>query len=578
MKKSIFFKIFLGYFLIILLISSLTLIFSLKTIRNFYVDTLTNNLKNLGVTFRLRITPLIEDKRFEELDILVKQLGKSINTRITVINLEGVVLADSEKDPAEMENHKNRLEIRKTLSGKTGTSLRFSTTVKEEMLYVAILIRKDKTIIGVLRMSLFLKDINIFLGTMRKEIIGIAIILTAISLLAATVFSRNLSIPIKKLVKGANKVALGDFGAKIYLKNRDELRDLAESFNYMTERIESLFSDLSLMKEELDSIISSLQQGIIVLNRDGRIILSNESCKKIIQSNNIDGKFYWEVVREPKLTELIKKGKEGKENLVEEIELQEKVFMCSTTFIAPKEEIVLVFNDITMIKNLEKLKKDFVVNVSHELRTPLSAIKGFVETLEDEVDKKHRHYLDVIKRHTERLINIVNDLLLLSELEEKRITLQLEDVNIESLIQNVQNIFNQRLKETGLTLKVNVDKKVPDIKADPFKLEQMFINLIDNAINYTEKGEIRISITYENQQLNIQIEDTGKGIPEEHLDRIFERFYVVDKSRSRKLGGTGLGLSIVKHIVLLHNGNINVKSDPEKGSKFIITLPQKPLI
>jgi two-component system phosphate regulon sensor histidine kinase PhoR len=535
-------------------------------------------LKNLGLTFRLKISPLVEDKRFQELDILVKQLGKSINTRITVINLEGVVLADSEKDPAEMENHKNRLEIRKTLSGKTGTSLRFSTTVKEEMLYVAIPIRKDKTIIGVLRMSLFLKDINIFLGTMRKEIIGIAFILTVISLLAATVFSRNLSIPIRKLVKGAHKVALGDFGAKIYLKNRDELRDLADSFNYMTERIESLFSDLSLMKEELDSIISSLQQGIIVLNRDGRIILSNESCKKIIQNNNIDGKFYWEVVREPKLTELIKKGKEGKENLVEEIELQEKVFMCSTTFIAPKEEMVLVFNDITMIKNLEKLKKDFVVNVSHELRTPLSAIKGFVETLEDEVDKKHRHYLDVIKRHTERLINIVNDLLLLSELEEKRITLQLEDVNIESLIQNVQNIFNQRLKETGLTLKVNIDKKVPDIKADPFKLEQMFINLIDNAINYTEKGEIRISVTCENQQLKIQVEDTGKGIPEEHLDRIFDRFYVIDKSRSRKLGGTGLGLSIVKHIVLLHNGNINVKSDPEKGSKFIITLPQKPLI
>ena len=230
--------------------------------------------------------------------------------------------------------------------------------------------------------------------------------------------------------------------------------------------------------------------------------------------------------------------------------------------------------DITKIKNLEKTKKDFVSNVSHELRTPLTAIKGFVETLEETTnDDENKHYLNIIKRHTDRVINIVEDLLLLSELEEESSSLELEDVNLKGLIENILKIFDQRLREKNLVLKFKADKNLPLIKADPFKLEQVFINLIDNAIKYTERGEVMISVSQNDKGLITEIQDTGICIPKEHLSRIFERFYVVDKSRSRKLGGTGLGLSIVKHIVLLHNGKIDVENIPGTGTKFIVTLP-----
>ena len=214
----------------------------------------------------------------------------------------------------------------------------------------------------------------------------------------------------------------------------------------------------------------------------------------------------------------------------------------------------------------------FIVNVSHELRTHLTAIKGYVETLEEETKGEARHYLKIIKKHTERLINIVQDLLLLSELEEKGLTQIKEKVNLEETAKNVFKIFEQKAKEKGLELNLICEGTLV-VKGDPFKLEQMFINLIDNAIKYTEEGEVSVSLKETNKEVIVKVKDTGLGIPKEHLDRIFERFYVVDKSRSRKFGGTGLGLSIVKHIVLLHNGKIEVKSALREGTEFIITFP-----
>jgi len=272
------------------------------------------------------------------------------------------------------------------------------------------------------------------------------------------------------------------------------------------------------------------------------------------------------------LDELIKRGLEEKKNLIEEIALGEKIFLTSIAFIPSMNEISLIFHNITEIKRLEKIKKDFVLNVSHELRTPLTAIKGFIETLDEEIDAKHKHYLDILKRHTDRLINIVQDLLSLSKLEEKDVELNIEQVNLKSLIGEVLILFKNKIKEKGLSLRLALEDISP-IRGDTFKLEQMFINLIDNAVKYTDKGGIEISLKEEDKYVVIGIKDTGIGIPDKDINRIFERFYVVDKSRSRKLGGTGLGLSIVKHIVLLHNGKIDVESVPGKGTKFTIRLP-----
>ena len=574
MKNSIFIKIFSGYLFIVIAILAITFPLSFRAIRHHHIDTLTGNLKSLCITLKLQISPLLENNQIEDVGILIKKLGKQIDTRITVISPEGVVFADSEKNPEVMENHKNRLEIIKAIKYGFGTSLRYSASVKEEMLYVAVPIENDDEVCGVLRVSLFLKEINMLLNNLKISIITIAIIIVMILLIGAFLFSRNFSRPINELGAASRKVAQGDFSAKVYLKSRNEIKELADSFNYMTDQIKTLFTQLSNQKEELNSIISSINEGLCVIDKEGIISISNESFRKTVKNYSVKGKLYWEVLRKARFDELVKKVGSEKNSIVDEIELNNRTFLCSATFCSNKEEIVVTLHDITKIKDLEKTKKDFVTNVSHELRTPLTAIKGFVETLQDtNSDDESQHYLNIINRHTDRVIRIVNDLLLLSEIEAKPDSLELEDVNLQDLIENILKIFEQRLKEKNLVLKFNTEMTLPVIKADPFKLEQVFINLIDNAVKYTERGEVIICLSRTNETVKIEIQDTGICIPREHLSRIFERFYVVDTSRSRKLGGTGLGLSIVKHIVLLHKGNINVKNIPGTGTNFIVTLP-----
>jgi two-component system phosphate regulon sensor histidine kinase PhoR len=302
--------------------------------------------------------------------------------------------------------------------------------------------------------------------------------------------------------------------------------------------------------------------------------MANASFQKIAESEDNEGKLYWEVIRDPVLSELIQKVKEEKQNYSDEIELSGKYYNASVTFIPSEEEIVVTFHDITESRRVEQIKKDFIINVSHELRTPLTAIKGFVETIEQDAAKKHQKYLDIITRNTDRLINIVNDLLVQSELEEKYIKLEMEDVDLEKLITNICKIFEPKAQEKGLSFSIpKASGFPPTVKGDPFKLEQLFVNIIDNAVKYTEEGEITVRLSHEDRDVFITIEDTGIGIPETELPRIFERFYVVDKSRSRRLGGTGLGLSIVKHIALLHNGEVTVKSTAGQGTKVTVRLP-----
>ncbi|MCP5005814.1 MAG: cell wall metabolism sensor histidine kinase WalK [Planctomycetes bacterium] len=572
MKKSISLKIFSGYVFVVCILAVLIIPLSFKAIKAHHIKTLTNSLRNLSLTLQLNISPLLSEGRFDQLDTLVKSLGSKIQTRITVIDSTGLVLADSEGNPELMDNHRKRPEIMEAFTGEVGTMLRFSTTVTEEMLYVAIPIDMGGDITHVLRMSLFLKDINSLLNTLKRNIFVTTLVIVTFSLLSALFFSRKFSKPIRELNSASRKVASGDFDVRVILHNNDELKDLANSFNYMTDQIKTLFAKLSHQKEGLTSIISSIREGLCVLDKEGKILICNDSFKRIVQNNSVKTRFYWEVLREFEFGELIKKTRKEKTNLEGEITLEEKVYLCSAAFCS-KDELVVILHDITKIKNLEKTKKDFVVNVSHELRTPLTAIKGFVETMEEDIEDKNRYYLGIIKRNTNRVISIVGDLLLLSKLEEKGTNLELEEVDLKDLVENVLKVFSQRLREKNIHLCCTSDEALPILCADPFKLEQVFINLIDNAIKYTEQGEIQIYLHRSGDEIIIQVTDTGIGIPKEHLPRIFERFYVVDPSRSRKLGGTGLGLSIVKHIVLLHKGRIEVRSIPGSGTTFIISIP-----
>jgi len=573
MKKSFFSKIFIGYLLIIFALSSLILVLSLNTIREFYRDRLTDHLKTLGYTLNPEVEHLLDTGRADQLDGFIKTLGSNIQTRVTLIATDGTVLADSEENIQSMENHSHRPEVVEALQGKAGKAIRFSSTTDGDMLYVAVPIEKDGKIIGVIRTSLFLKDIDNLLTKLNYRVAGISLGIVFIALIGAFLISNSVVRPIRRLTLAARKVSSGDFSVRVFLRTKDELRELADSFNRMNEEMEKMFSEIGQQKEELKSIIESLQEGLLVLDKHGRVIRSNESFRKIIGNQAVEGKFYWEIMRSPRFPELLKKAGLEKKKLMEDLTLADKVFMCSVTPLQGGDGIVSTFYDITEIRNTEKIKKDFVINVSHELRTPLTAIKGYAETLRKEVGTAPgKKYLETVERNTDRLINIVNDLRLLSGLEEKT-ALELEDIDLGGLLENVITIFDQRLKDKELSLVIDVQENLPPIKADLFKLEQMLVNLLDNAVKYTDRGEITVSVDVQDKRVRIQVRDTGIGIPKDDIPRIFERFYVVDKSRSRKSGGTGLGLSIVKHIVLLHNGTIDIESALGKGTSVTVTLP-----
>ncbi|MFH1452909.1 MAG: ATP-binding protein [Armatimonadota bacterium] len=559
--------------MIILSLTVLIFFFSFQIIRDNYIEITTSNLKNITRSLMPEVFLFIKNKQLDELDLFVKNMGKSINARITVVSKNGAVLADSQENPVNMENHKERPEIAGALTGSTGKDLRFSNTVKKDMLYVALPVEYNNEVYGALRTSVFLKDINSLLYILKIKIAQIVAIILILSIIAAALLVRGFSKPVQELSAASKKLAEGDFDVRVLLKNKDELKDLADSFNYMASRIKNLFKEVSGQKEELNGIISSIQELLVVLDYKGRIILSNDSFKKYVNNMDMRDKFYWEIPGMAGLEEIVEKVSSLNESASGEIKINEDIFICTVAPSKYKEKKTVILHNITEVKRLEKLKKDFISNVSHEMRTPLTAIKGFAQTLEDSADQESRRFADIINKHADRLMNIVQDLLLLSELEEKGSKLEVEEVDLEKLAKGIINIFDFKAKEKNINLNLVSDQKIPGIKLDPFKIEQVFINLIDNAVKYTESGDIKIILKNEGPSVRVEVQDTGIGIPAEHIPRIFERFYVADKSRSRKIGGTGLGLSIVKHIVLLHGGNINVESMPGCGTKFIIYLP-----
>ena len=284
-------------------------------------------------------------------------------------------------------------------------------------------------------------------------------------------------------------------------------------------------------------------------------------------------KYIWELIHDPDTKKVIEKVNPQNAHIIKEIRIAEKWYILSSSKL-DDEKVIFVLHDISELKEIEKFKKDFVINASHELRTPLTAIKGFSEHLLDNAQDSDARYLNIILRNTERLIHLVNDIQSLAKLEQKPL-LRATNISLLDFLANTKSIFEEKLKSNKLYLNLNIPDNLPQLEVDKFKFEQIFVNLIDNAIRYTSEGGITISAEAQYHSIVIKLTDTGIGIPEEHLPRLFERFYVVDKSRNRKNGGTGLGLSIVKHIVQLHNGSIKAESSLGKGTSFIITLPQK---
>jgi two-component system phosphate regulon sensor histidine kinase PhoR len=558
---------------VIFILYLLVTFISFKSIKNHYYDDLKNTLVHFCKTFVIEIDPVLKDGRSPQLSERIRRLGDRSGLRITIIAVNGDVYADTDKDPELMERHDARPEIMQAATNTVGMAVRTSATLKQDMMYVALAVNDSNGQRYYIRSSKPVREINVLISSLRKEILKITGIILCLALLSAYLLSRKLTRPLFELTQTAQKVTAGDMNARVNYRNRDEIGELARYFNTMVERGRTLFTELSHQKDALNLIITNLQEGLLVTDSDGTVMLYNDSFTRLTGVMLKTGKFYWESIRNPELVRFIESVFDNKKNMQQEITIGTTHLMC-LGFISPADnQTVITLHDITDIVAMAKMKKDFVTNVSHELRTPLTSIKGYVETAMESSDEETGYYLKIISRNTDRLINIVHDLLQLSKLEQENNKLEIEEINIAQLIDNVLKGFEHRIKEKGLTVSFEPDDRYTTINGDYFKLEQVFINLVDNAVKYTETGEITIKVTGNETSVSISVSDTGIGIPPQDLSHIFERFYVIDKSRSRQMGGTGLGLSIVKHIVLLHNGQVDVKSEPGTGSTFTIILP-----
>jgi two-component system phosphate regulon sensor histidine kinase PhoR len=419
-------------------------------------------------------------------------------------------------------------------------------------------------------------------GTRHNTILWVtAAVVTVAAGMVSYLVARSTVRPLRDLTAAFGKLSAGDFDVRVMPGKRGRLRELGDDFNKMAFDTKTLVAELRQQREAMDAIVGSIQEGLAVLDSSGVVVLANESFQRICADRDVVGKRYWEVIRDPHVAGLVKSVGPARSTATRRCDLGGRDYVCSAGFLPATERLVLTLHDVTEIGRTAEVKRDFVQNVSHELRTPLTAIKGFAETMEATIDDANRPYLETIIRNTDRLVSLVQDLLALSELEERGTELRLEDVDLSVIAAQMLKLFEARAGSKGLRLVLSVPQSpAPDpqplsVRADRFKLEQVFINLLDNAVKYTDKGEVELALSREDGKAFIEIRDTGPGIAPEHLPRLFERFYVVDKGRSRQLGGTGLGLSIVKHIVLLHGGEVSVSSTPGAGTTVTVILPAK---
>jgi len=579
MKRfSLMWKQFLRFFIIIIFTAGLIVYFASREIRNNYLENLEQTLENYAQLIEKFIQTFVAENMYSQIEEITRQMGNELDVRCTVIDRDGVVLGDSEQEPALMDNHKTRPEISAALQVGYGSRVRYSNTLEKKMLYVAVPIVYNDQTIGVVRVSSFVKIIQRSIREITQDIIGITLVIIVLALLFSIITTRSYTKPLGEITRAADSIKEGDFKTRLYIRRSDELGMLAESLNEMARELEQYFTSLNQEREGLNTILASMVEALVVLKPDGSIAIANNNFARIIDDtvDNVIGKRYWECIRQNEFEDIIEEDIQREQCITKELKIKNRIYLTSCSLIqgVPEKRIIVVMHDITDLKRLEEVKSDFVANVAHELKTPLTAIKGFAETLEDEVSDVHKRFLKIIRTNTDRLINIVSDLLVLSKLEHTKDTIERQQFDLEKLIQNSLLIEQNKIEEKHIDVTFDFEETIEPFYGDPFLIEQMMINLLDNAITYSNnRGKIIIDVAEEDSILSIVIEDTGSGIPEEHFPRIFERFYVVDTSRSRNLGGTGLGLSIVKHIVQAHQGEIQVESTLGKGTSFIITFP-----
>lgn len=523
-----------------------------------------------------------------EVDSIVDKIGHDLGLRVTFIGMDGKVYGDSElkvNELSEVENHLYRPEIQQAIKSGLGQSHRFSTTVKKDFLYTAALLSKDKSQ-GIIRLSIPLSEIEELLSSLTKTLEIVLLFAFIFSGLVSSLASFFISRPIRTISWAAKDIAQGNYTRKISIQSHDEIGDLGSAFNYMSEQIKIKIEEVSQGMSRLEAVFLSMFEGVMIVDTSGIILLMNQALKDVMKIEEDPlGKKPIEVMRNLQIQEIVDNIFELKSNLIsKEISTllpEEKILLVHATRIEKDqhtEGVVLVFHDVTTLRNLEKVRKDFVANVSHELRTPISSIKGFAETLlAGALDDKEnsKDFLKIILSDSNRLACLIDDLLNLSKIESGKLIMERKPCGLLEIVEKVIASLKVQLEFKSIITKISIPQDLPNVLVDETRIKQVLLNLIDNAIKYNmPSGEILILAKEIDSFVRVDIVDTGIGIPSNNLPRLFERFYRVDKARSRELGGTGLGLAIVKHIVQSHSGEVLVESVELQGSTFSFTIPK----
>jgi two-component system phosphate regulon sensor histidine kinase PhoR len=552
--------------------------------REFYLSRTTNDLTVRADLMRERLRVL---ESFGDVDALLKNIGPATNTRYTLVDQKGLVLGDSQEFPKDMENHADRLEIKKALKGDTGISIRFSRTLQKQMMYVALPL-KTPCFNGVLRAAIPLLEVSRLLESILYRIALAGFLIALLAAFLGWIVSQKLVRPLREMRDIAGKFARGELDERISISSNEEMAALATSMNLMARQLHERIETIAGQKNEMEALLSSMTESLLAVDTEARVIKVNQAAMNLLQmeNRNVFGKSIQEVLRNTELQELVKKTLASSTPIEGEIVLHdpgEHYWQVHGNLLidanGKRIGALLVLNDVTKLRRLEGLRRDFVANVSHELKTPITSIKGFVETLLEgawEDREKVLEFLKIVARQSDRLNAIIDDLLSLSRIEQEaeKGRIPLEEKALLPLIQLAVESCRSRALRKRMTLKIDCSQELK-IRVNASLLEQALVNLIDNAIKYSpEGGVVQVNVTFSDVLVNIAVKDGGPGISREHLDRLFERFYRVDKARSRKLGGTGLGLAIVKHIAQAHGGRVSVESRLNEGSVFCLHLPR----
>lgn len=568
MRNRIFLKATVA-FVAVIMAATLTLDLS---IRHTWENSLRSNVERLLAENVQGFALRVQNDHQHSLPEMASEEAGITHTRTTIIDRQGVVLADSEADAQTMENHAGRPEVAAALAGKIGKATRLSHTVGVEFLYVAAP-SGDK----VVRLAYPISTIRSQVNEIQSSLLRASALALLLALVIAVVVAQTMSRRLKRIVRFAERIAEGDLSARVAERGGDEVAQVASALDRTARRLEENFAALRESRAELEVLLNSMNDGVIAVSSEMKTLWANRAMEHLVHRGTQTGIPVIELLRHPDFLATLRAAltSRKRESAIVPALFGSRAFSITAEPL-PDGGVVSVLHDISEIERVEKTRRDFIANVSHELRTPLTSIRGYAETLleSDMVNGSSREFLQVIRRNSERMSRLTEDLLVLARVESGEEKLDLQQHQPRQLIQEAVSALQENAKSAEVELLMG---EVADfnVLADAYAMQQVLANLISNGVRYAHGGKkIIVGATEQRHFVEFYVRDYGPGIPSEHLPRIFERFYRVDKARSRETGGTGLGLAIVKHIVLNHGGTVRVESAVGHGSTFFFTLPK----